>query len=373
MTTFRKLPVAIALAAVVLTGCEQAAQAPAMPAPTVEVAAVTAQDYQPVKRYSGRIEAIEDINISAQVSGYLTQRLVEDGQIVEAGTPLFEIDPRPYQAALAAAKATLAEAKASRDIAQVNLKRNKELLGKGSVSQSDIDNLTATLAMADARVMQAQAGLEKAELDLSHTTVTAPIAGQVGAANAGVGDLVSPQSGALITLVQLDPVRTSFRISERERLAMVTNNLMSDEKMAITLDLGQGKHYDHEGTLSFIDNRIDLATGTLALHADFANPEHMLAAGQFVQVQVRPHQPLNGLVIPNAAVQSDQQGSFVMVVDGDNTVERRNVDLGERLGQQIVVLSNLAEGERIVTAGLHRARVGAQVQVAGDVAQAAGN
>ncbi|GAA4896587.1 efflux RND transporter periplasmic adaptor subunit [Ferrimonas pelagia] len=366
MKNIRKLPVAAALAAVVLTGCQQASEAPAMPVPTVEVSAASLQQYQPVKRFSGRIEAIEDIQISAQVTGYLTKRMVADGEVVEAGTPLFEIDPRPYRAALAAAQGTLAEAKASRDIAAVNLKRNKELSGKGSVSQADIDNLTATLAMADARVQQAQAALDSAELNLSHTTVIAPIGGQVGAATASVGDLVSPQSGALINLVQLDPVRTSFRISERERMFWLSQGFAEGEGMEIALDLGQGVMYDQRGSLSFFDNRIDLATGTLALHADFENSDRTLIAGQFVQVQVRPVQPLNGLVIPNAAVQTDQQGSFVMVVGEGNTIERRNVELGERLGQEIVVLGNLKEGERIVTAGLHRARAGAQVQVAGE-------
>ncbi|MBY5992792.1 efflux RND transporter periplasmic adaptor subunit [Ferrimonas balearica] len=349
-----------------LVGCGQGAAPSAMPPPAVVVTTATEQAYQPVRRFSGRIEAIEDINISAQVSGYLTQRLVEDGQVVEAGAPLFEIDPRPYRAALSAAQASLAEAKASRDIAQVNLKRNQELLGRGSVSESDIDNLSASLAMAEARVLQAQAALEKAELDLDHTVVTAPIAGQVGAAQAAVGDLVSPQSGPLITLVQRDPVRTSFRISERERLAMVVNGLMANDQVEITLDLGQGQIYGHDGALSFFDNRIDLATGTLALHADFANPEQVLLPGQFVQVQVRPHQALNGVVIPNAAVQRDQQGSFVMVVDGESTVTRRNVELGTRLDQEIVILDGLNSGERVVVSGLHRVRSGGQVSVVGD-------
>ncbi|MBY5980088.1 efflux RND transporter periplasmic adaptor subunit [Ferrimonas balearica] len=349
-----------------LLGCEQASTPTALPPPSVQVTAATMQDYQPVRLFSGRIEAIEDIRISAQVSGYLTQRLVSDGQRVTAGTPLFEIDPRPYRAALSAAKATLAEALASRDIAQVNLTRNKELLGRGSVSESDIDNLSASLAMAEARVLQAQAALEKAELDLSHTTIVAPIDGQVGAAMAAVGDLVGPQSGPLMTLVQQDPIRTSFRISERERLAMVVNGLMDDDTVEVSLNLGQGKNYQQPGTISFFDNRIDLATGTLALHADFANPEGVLLPGQFVQVQVRPQQALNGVVIPNRAVQNDQQGSFVMVVAADNTVERRAIEPGSRLGQEIVVLEGLESGERVVTSGLHRVRSGGQVSIVGD-------
>ncbi len=349
-----------------LLGCQPASKPTALPPPAVEVTVAAEQAYQPVRRFSGRIEAMEDIGIRAQVSGYLTQRLVSDGQVVTAGTPLFEIDPRPYRAALSAAKATLAESRAARDIAHTNLKRNQALLGRGSVSESDIDNLKASLAMAEARVMQAEAALERAELDLSHTRVTAPISGQVGAAQAAVGDLVGPQSGALITLTQQDPIRTSFRISERERLAMVLNGLMDDDQVSVTLDLGQGQTYPQPGRISFFDNRIDLATGTLALHADFANPDGVLLPGQFVQVQVRPNRSLNGVVIPNRAVQSDQQGSFVMVVAQDNSVARRNVELGHRLGQDIVVLNGLAADERVVTSGLHRVRSGGQVRVMGD-------
>ncbi|MBY6186206.1 efflux RND transporter periplasmic adaptor subunit [Marinobacter hydrocarbonoclasticus] len=365
MTPFSKRCLAL-LIPFGLLGCEQSAAPTALPPPSVEVTTANEQTYQPVRRFSGRIEAIEDIRISAQVSGYLTQQFVTDGQVVTAGTPLFEIDPRPYRAALSAAKASLAEANAARDIAQVNLKRNQELLGRGSVSQSDIDNLSANLAMADARVMQAQASLEKAELDLSHTRVLAPIDGQVGAATAAVGDLVSPQSGALMTLVQQDPIRTSFRISERERLAMVVNGLAGQERVSVSLDLGHGKQYDQPGKITFFDNRIDLATGTLALHADFANPDGVLLPGQFVQVQVRPEQSLSGVVIPNRAVQNDQQGSFVMVVADDKVVERRNVELGTRLGQEIVILDGLADGERVVVSGLHRVRSGAQVSVVGE-------
>ncbi|GAA5191014.1 efflux RND transporter periplasmic adaptor subunit [Ferrimonas gelatinilytica] len=366
MKSFHRLPLVAVLASVLLSGCESDTQSMALPAPTVEVVSATASQYQPVKRFSGRIEAIEDIGVSAQVAGYLTERWVEDGQWVEAGAPLFEIDPRPYHAALEAAKGSLAEALAARDIAKINLKRNRQLLGKGSVSQSDIDNLTASLAMAEARVLQAEAAREMAELNLHHTRVLAPIAGQVGAANASVGDLVGPQSGALITLVQQDPMRASFRISERERLALVVNGLMENDKIEVMLDLGQGQTYSHPGLLSFIDNRIEASTGTLAMHADFANPEHLLMAGQYVQVQVRPKGTLEGLMIPNAAVQSDQQGSFVMVVDDQQVVERRNVELGERLGQDIVVLSNLEAGERVVVAGLHRTRAGGKVTVAGE-------
>ncbi|GAJ77889.1 probable Co/Zn/Cd efflux system membrane fusion protein [Vibrio sp. JCM 18905] len=224
---------------------------------------VTVIDYQPSKSYIGRIEAVEDTNITAQISGYLKARHFEEGgQMVEKGQLLYSIEPSSFEAQVASAKAALAQAKAALKKAELDHTRGKNLLPRGSISQSEFDALTAALLGAKAELEAANAQLKLAEVNLSYTQIRAPFSGRISDTKVSTGDLVSPSSGVLTTLVSLDPVHTSFSVSERERLAMGMDQVKGDgsaesNRVEVQLELENGQFFEHLGKLDFLGNRID--------------------------------------------------------------------------------------------------------------------
>ncbi len=360
--------IAVAICAGLLVGCgEQANNRQAPPAPLVVTQPVTVIDYQQGKQYVGRTEAQEDAAIVAQVSGYLKERFFTEGQTVEKGQLLYHIDPAAYEAKVASANAAIAQAEAELSNAELNWQRNKNLLPKGSISQSDYDRSTATKLSAEAQLKAAKAQLHLAEVDLSHTKVVAPFTGRISDSKASLGDLVSPSTGVLTTLVSLDPIQTSFKVSERERLNLGIDTLdgagSGSDGIEVVMSLGGGRNHSHVGEVDFIGNRIDLNTGTISLRASFPNPEHTLLPGQHVQVFLREKTPVKANVIPRRAVQSDLEGDFVMVLQDDNVAERRNVELGPQTEQGVIIHSGINADDVVLTKGLQRVRNGMTVRI----------
>lgn len=364
-----KKRLAVFVFSLLLMGCERAQTGEkAANLPIVQTQAAGAVAHHFSKSYVGRIEAMEDTNITAQVSGYLKQRHFEEGQVVAQGDLLYSIEPSSFVAEVASAKAALAQANAALSKAQNDHRRGKNLLPKGSISQSEFDALTAQLLGAQAQVEAAKAQLNLAEVNLSYTEIRAPFTGRISSSKISQGDLVSPSLGVLTTLVSLDPVHATFNMSERERLALNLDKLSGNASKAsqgaqVYLDLENGQQFDHPGQLDFINNRIDTQTGTIQMRAQIPNPEQTLLPGQHVIVKLQQTQASDVVVVPRRAVQSDLGGDFVMLVVEENVAERRNVKIGEQIDSQVIISQGLNQGENVIIQGLQRVRNGIPVKV----------
>ncbi|ASI94800.1 multidrug efflux RND transporter periplasmic adaptor subunit VmeY [Vibrio rotiferianus] len=365
----KKPLVALMAATAILAGCGEATNAQkGGQAPLVVTQDVAIIDYQPSKSYIGRIEAVEDTNITAQVSGYLEARHFDEGQMVEKGQLLYSIEPSSFEAQVASAKAALAQAKAALKKAELDHQRGKNLLPRGSISQSEFDALTATLLGARAELEAANAQLKLAEVNLSYTQIRAPFSGRISDSKVSTGDLLSPSSGILTTLVSLDPVHTSFSVSERERLNLGMDGIKGDGSaessgVEVQLELENGEYFEHLGQLDFLGNRINTQTGTIAMRALVPNPDQKLLPGQHIKVNLRDKDAKDVIVIPRRAVQTDLEGDFVMVMTEGNVAERRNVELGPQVEQGIIIKEGLNKGDTVITQGLQRVRNGVEVRI----------
>ncbi|AUI88351.1 efflux transporter periplasmic adaptor subunit [Vibrio azureus] len=352
-----------------LAGCGEVSEKKATSsAPLVVTERVMAVDFQPSKSYIGRIEAIEDTNIIAQVSGYLQAHHFNEGQMVKKGQLLYTIEPSTFQAQVSSSKAALTQAKAGLKKAQLDHQRGKSLLPRGSISQSEFDALTATLLGAQAALEAAEAQLKIAQVNLSYTQIRAPFSGRISDTKVSTGDLVSPSSGVLTTLVSLDPVHTTFNVSERERLSLEIDRIKGDgstdsNRVEVQLELENGQSFAHLGQIDFLGNRINVQTGTIAMRAIVPNPEHQLLPGQHITIQLRDKQSKQVIVVPRKAVQTDLEGNFVMVLTKGDIAERRNVELGPQLKQGIIIHEGLNKDDVIITQGLQRIRNGIEVRI----------
>ncbi|WP_157976600.1 efflux RND transporter periplasmic adaptor subunit [Parahaliea mediterranea] len=340
------------------------------PPPTVEVVVdtVVSEPFQPRSAYVGRLQARDDVTIQAKVTGYLVSRDFREGELVSAGDVLFTIDDSEYKAALARAKADLASARAGQANAERNFKRGQELLPKGAISQAEMDDLTAKKLDAEARIESAKAQVTSAEVNLSFTVIKAPITGRIGRSRVSPGDLVGPTSGDLTTLVSIDPIEALFQVSEATYVSTVSEHIgeldpAALQSVEVTLELTNGVAYPEVGHIDYFANRIDAATGTMEARASIPNPKSILVPGQYVRVILQDTNLMQGLFMPQAAVQADQQGSFVLVVNESGVVERRNVELGDRLDQSVLVREGVQAGEQVIVRGLQQVRAGMAVNV----------
>lgn len=355
--------------AILLSGCGEQNQGQSQtPAPVVVAEQTKIIPHQSSKAYIGRVEAVEDTNITAQVTGYLQKRHFEEGQMVEKGQLLYTIEPSSFKAQVESAKASVAQANAALKKAELDFKRGKNLLPKGSISQSEFDNLNAALLGAKAQLEAGKAQLHLAQVNLSYTQIKAPFAGRIAQSRVSTGDLVSPQSGVLTTLVSLDPVHASFSISERESLEMGMDKVRADnaseaDLVEVQIILENGHKFEHLGKLDYLGNRINLDTGTIAMRAEVPNTEYRLLPGQHVRVELRQKQSNDVVVVPRRAVQTDLEGHFVMVVAEGNVAERRNVELGRQLEQGIIIRDGVTSSDKVITQGLQRIRNGVPVRM----------
>ena len=350
--------------------------------PAVEIAAVALAPVTRRSQFVGTVQAIQQVDLVARVEGFLDSVDFPEGSYLKAGDTAFRIEKESYEAALASAQAGLeaaiaAEAGAQANLTQneLNLKRQQELLKTAAVSQSTVDQAQAQRDTADAQVKQAQAQISQAkaqvttaQLNLSYTDVATPIAGRVGKAQVTDGNLVSPSTGPLATVVQTDPIRVVFSISDRDYLAVVRVLKPNDQGFGDgasdfqpTLILPDGTGYEQPGEIKFLDNTIDPATGTIAVYTEFPNPHLQLVPGQFVTVNVQSGKAQQLTVVPASAVLQDREGPYVFVLGQDNRAVVRRVELGERSGTDWAVNSGLAQGETIIVSGLQKVSPGIAV------------
>lgn len=361
-----KTLLAFVVTVLLLGGCTQ--EQPPPPVIEVVVDYVLLEPYQPKSQYVGRLQAQDDVTIRARVTGYLLSRDFREGDLVAAGDVLYTLDDSEYMAALARAKADLSATVANQANSVRNFNRGVELLPKGAISEAEMDNLTARKLDADARIESARAQVTSAEVNLGFTTIVAPISGRIGRSSASAGDLVGPTSGDLTTLVSIDPIEALFQISEATYISAISRGLSKNlddqalRRIEVTLELTNGQLYPEVGKIDYFANRIDRATGTLEARALIPNPLSVLVPGQYVRVILQDTNLLEGLFIPQAAVQADQQGSFVLTVDAGSIVVRRTVELGDRLDDKVLVKRGVEEGDRVIVRGLQQVRAGMPVQ-----------
>lgn len=356
---------AACLSACLASGCgEKKAAAPA--APGVEVAEVVVKDVPIVREWVGTTDGLVNAKINAQVQGYLIRQNYQEGSVVKKGQVLFEIDPRPFQAALEQAKGQLAIAEGQLYTAKANLEKIRPLAAVNAVSKKDLDDAIGREASARAAVQAAKAAVHKAEIDLSFTKITSPINGIAGLAKAQLGDLVGNVGGPELTTVStLDPIKVYIPISEQEYMhytrATAANGKADGEGPALELVLADGQVFPHKGKLYFADRQVDERTGTIKVATLFPNPGNLLRPGQFAKVRAVLETQKGALLVPQRAV-TEIQGRFqIAVVGPDNKMDLRWVKVGERAGPLWVIDEGLKPGERVIVEGVQKVKAGMTV------------
>jgi membrane fusion protein (multidrug efflux system) len=356
----------------------QSAGPPAAPAPAVITLTVHPQEITRASEFIGHVQAIQSVDVHAQVTGILQRVAFEGGQDVKQGALLYQIEPAQYQAALAAAQAQLQSAQASLIQAQQNLARQQSLFQHQTTAEATLEQAQAQRDVAQANVLAAQAQVQTAQINLGYTRIAAPIAGRVGATKVTAGNLVGPTTGTLTTVVQLDPIRVVFSVNERALVAYKQKHSGATQeqinaRFVPKLRLPDGSTFAQSGRVAFVENQVDPNTGTLPVYADFPNPQDVLLPGMLVTAIISPESPPMGFLVPAGAVGQDAQGKFVLVVGQGDKIERRNIDSNEQIEQSIAITKGLQDGDRVVIEGGQKVRPGQIVRPIEEGARAQSN
>lgn len=356
------------LLALALGACSHSAPPPPAP-PEVGVLTARPADVPVVRNYPGRLAATLTAQVRARVTGVVLQRVYKEGTDVKAGDVLFKIDPAPLEASLRQAQGQLAQAEATARNASIKASRSKALGAKGLLAKQDVDDTVAAAAEADAAVKAARATVQNAKINLGYATVTAPISGRAGRANVTQGALVSPTDTNPLTTVQvIDPIYANFSepMAEVERLRRAEKagelKLVAADKAEVQIVLPDGSTYSHKGSLDFADLAVDPQTGAVDLRALVPNPDHALLPGMFVKIRLTLGTLHGAFLLPQSAIQRDNDGAYVYVVGSDDKVVEKRVDLGDQRGADWVVLSGVEAGARVVVSGIQKANAGEKVK-----------
>lgn len=358
----------LTFASVLLAGCfKPAAEPPVRVAPIVTVSHPVEMEVVDNYYFEGYTAAVSTVDVRARVTGYLSKIYFQDGEDVKEGAPLFLIDPRPYQATLDQAKAELARSHATLKRLDADLARAETLLPKRTISQQEYDKTAAERNEAVADVKAKEAAVEQANLNLHFAAIKAPISGRISRRLVTEGNLVAANETLLTTIVSIDPVYAYFDVDEPTVLKvrqMIREGKVSSAregtvKVKLALDIDKG--YPYEGTIDFIENRIDSSTGTLKIRAVFPNPDQALLPGLHARIEMPLGQPYKALAINERAIGAAQGRKFVFVVNQDNKVVERAVTLGLQKEHMRVVLDGLTPTDRVIVNGLQRVRPGVTV------------
>ncbi len=358
----------IGLISVCLAGCNQpSAEQTAPPPPPVTVAKPITKEIVEWDEYTGRTDAVQSVNITARVSGYLYNITFKAGEVVSQNDLLFVIDPRPYQAAYDQANGQLRQAEAQQKLNNLNLARADELRAKNVIAKQDYDNAVSQKNVSDAQVIAAQAAVESAQLNLDFTEIKAPVTGRIGREQVTVGNLVQADSTLLTTLVSVNPIYAYFNVDERSVLKyqqLVREGKLPDPTSAavpVYLQLENEKDFPHQGTIDFINNQFDPSTGTLQVRGIFPNANGFLVPGSFVRVRVAATPRYQGILVTDRAIGSDQGQKFALIVGQNNVVELRPLELGPVVDGLRVIRKGLTGDESVIINGLVNARPGSKV------------
>lgn len=364
-----------ALAAAVLTlvlqGCSSEAQTQAAaPLPQVSVAAALERNVQEWDEFTGRLEAVESVEIRPRVTGYIESVNFTEGSIVKKGDLLFVIDPRPYRAELSKAEAELARAIARAELSNTDVERSEKLLGVKAVSREEYDQRLNAQRESQANVEAARAAVTAAKLNLEFTRVTAPITGRVSRAVVTAGNLVtggSTQATLLTTLVSIDPIYVTFEGDEQVYLKYTELARRGDRPSSrdaanpVLMALANEEGFPHKGAMTFVDNQVDPRTGTIRARASFENKDGYLTPGLFARVKLLGQSAHKTVLVDDRAVGTDQSQKFVYVVDSDNKVSYRSVKVGRLTDGLRIIEDGLEPGENVIVNGLQRVRPGVVV------------
>lgn len=373
---------AVAVVASLQSGCGQqvALPDPAAGGPVkVEISQAGVREVTDYQDFTGRVDAVDTVEIQARVSGYLTKVAFDPSVAslaeVKQGDLLFEIDDRPYQIALQAAEAQVADAQAKLQTSSAELVRTEELIKRGAATQADLDRDIGKKLTSEAAIASANAAVAKARLDLEFTKIVAPMTGRISRSLPSQGDLISPASGTLCTIVSVDPVHVYFDMDE-PTLLTVQNAVRagklkaaSESEVRLLLGLQTDDGFPHQGRLDYVENRMDAGTGTIRVRGVFENPStergpRVLSPGLFARVRLPLGEPHPAVVVPERAIGRDQGQPFVWIVDDSGEVTFRRVTLGALEGDMRVVTEGLSEGDSFVSNGLQRVRPGVKVEAA---------
>ena len=328
---------------------------------TVLVKTLQAQPYAHGKTFIARVEAINASDVTPQVSGYIDQVLFQDGSFVKEGDVLFVIDQSRYKAAVSSAEASLERTKAVLKQVQSDYHREKSLYNENMLSKADLELAESALATAQANVKAAQASLDLAKLDLDYTEVRSPISGYIGKALKTKGNLATAGVDKLARVIQMDPIRVVFSITDKERLSGMDQ--LATQTPDIQIALSNGEKIEMPSASLFSDNEVNAQTATMAVYAQTNNAANRLVPGNYVNVTVSTDKLRPVILIPQTAVSQDATGQFVMTVNPENVIVQKYVTLGDMVDGQYVVVSGLESGERIVTIGQQKLQNGQQVSV----------
>jgi len=362
----------ILASAVALAGCgEGAPKQAAPPPPAVTVAKPQKQTVTDYDEYVGRFIAVDSVEIRSRVSGYLDKVHFKDGQIVKQGDLLFTIDRRPFETALAQARATLAQAKANLAFAESDLARASQLVRDRTITEQTFEQRTQAKRVAEASVAAQEAAVRQTELDIQFTELRAAVTGRIGDRRVSEGNLVTGGTGGnttlLATVVSIDPIRFEFTFDEAsflryERLGNVGKDINSrGTGMEISVRLIDESDFKHPGTMDFIDNVIERSSGTIRGRAMLVNANGALTPGMFGRVRVPGSPPYEAMLLPDAAIGSEQVRKYVLTVDNENVARMKYVTLGQLVGELRVIKEGIGPDDRVIVNGLMRARPGAKV------------
>ena len=357
--------------AALLASCGEEQKAAAPPPPVVTVAHPTRRTVIDMDEYVGRFVAVNSVEIRARVSGYLDQVHFTDGQTVKQGDLLFSIDKRPFQTSLDQARANLAQARANMAFADADLARGAQLVRDKTITEQTFDQRTQAKRVAEASVAAQEAATRQAALDLQFTELRAPVDGRIGDRRVSPGNLVTGGTGGNTTLlamiVSLDPIRFEFTFDEAsylryERLSKAGQDMTSrDGSALVSLRLIDEPDYSHPGRMDFLDNVIERSSGTIRGRAVFANPNGVFAPGMFGRLRVPGSPSYQALLVPDAAIGTEQARKYLLIVDGENVVRQKYVTLGQVSDNLRVIKDGLAPEDRVIVNGLMRARPGQKV------------
>ncbi|MDS4068802.1 MAG: efflux RND transporter periplasmic adaptor subunit [Candidatus Competibacter sp.] len=343
----------------------------ARPPTPVSIVEVKPENTPATFEFTGKTASSRQVEINARVEGYLDKIAYTEGSLVKEGQLLFQLDPKPFQAALDNAKAVLAQQEALLTRARQTLARVKPLAKQNAVSQQDLDNSIASVLASEAQVQAAKAQVEQAQLNLGYTTIRSPLTGLSSSSNYREGALIrAGGSGSqLTTIVQIDPMWVNFGVGENEVLKIRAQQEAGQlsrpglSKVQVDLILADGATYPQKGQITFVDPVVNAQTGTFNIRAVVPNPDNQLSPGQFVRVQLKGVVRPNAILVPQIAVMQGPNGKFVFVVGSDNTAQPKPVQVGDWYGDQWIINSGLQAGDRVVVNGAVRLQPGAPVQI----------